>query len=197
MQLPASRLRHRSPANDRSKQPLIAGRAHMGFFVYRIDGLCYDCRTMRPNRQKDALAGGFRNAMARFGGNGLAAVIVFLLILPKAPSVLCIAPGSHIAIERMNASCCSKPVISHQNVSSHENGLVAAGDCHNCTDYFIESDGKSAVPDSFRCLGQDRSESATRENYISADTSSLMCWLHSSENPGEGCAIASPPPLRC
>jgi hypothetical protein len=152
---------------------------------------------MGPNRRENAFEGGFRDAPARFSGHGIVTIIVLLLLLPKAPSVLCIAPGSHIAIESMNASCCAKPAISHQNINLQENGFVAAGDCLNCTDFFIESDGSSAVLDSFLCVAPDQLASATRGNYISTATSFLICQSSLSQDTSEGYSIPSSPPLRC
>lgn len=169
----------------------------MEFFVYWINSLCYHLGSMRLNRQEDAFEGGFKDALVRFSGNGVATIIVLLLLLPKAPSVLCIAPGIHIAIENMNASCCAKPVISHQNINLQENGFVAAGDCPNCTDFFIESDGRSAVLDSFLCVAPDQLAFVTRGNYISIDTSFLICRSSLSQITSEGYSIPSSPPLRC
>ena len=169
----------------------------MGFFVYWINSLCYHLSSMGPNRRENSYEGGFRDALARFSGRGIVTIIVLLLLLPKAPSVLCIAPGIHIAIESMNASCCAKPAISHQNINLQENGFVAAGDCPNCTDFFIESDGRSAVLDSFLWVAPDQLAFATRGDCISIDASFLMCQSSFSQNTSEGCSIPSYPPLRC
>ena len=84
---------------------------------------------MKPNKRKDDFEGGFSYELVRFSGNGVVTVIVLLLLLPKTPSILCIAPGTHIAVESMYALCCSKPTISHQSVNPHGNGFVAVEDC--------------------------------------------------------------------
>jgi hypothetical protein len=152
---------------------------------------------MKPNKRKDDFEGGFSYELVRFSGNGVVTVIVLLLLLPKTPSMLCIAPGTHIAVESMYALCCSKPTISHQSVNPHGNGFVAVEDCLNCTDFFIESDARSAALDSFRCIAPEQSSSATRENCIPANALPLIHRSSSSWNTSEGCSIASPSPLRC
>jgi hypothetical protein len=60
------------------------------------------------------------------------------LVLPVMPSVLCVAPGSHAAIEALDAGCCAPATFVHGTVAQEEE-LSASGECRDCTDYVLAS----------------------------------------------------------
>ncbi len=79
-------------------------------------------------------------------------LVLLAAILPVSPtsaSVLCIAPGGHVAIEDLNAPCCAPSRIASPAKDQPDNGFTGAGDCRNCTDLFMTPNGRGAVTESF------------------------------------------------
>jgi hypothetical protein len=69
-------------------------------------------------------------------------IVIFaaiFLLPPVTPSVLCVAPGSHIAIEELSAGCCAPSSVSTHGHKSLEDALSTADECQDCTDYLISS----------------------------------------------------------
>ena len=86
-----------------------------------------------------------REWAGRFRGYAAAFVAVIMLLFPGSASVLCIAPGGHIAIEDINATCCKTSGIIAPDACQPDNGFSAAGGCQNCTDLFIAPDWQMAI----------------------------------------------------
>jgi hypothetical protein len=81
--------------------------------------------------------------MKRFGTIAtLLAVIA--IIRPASASVLCIAPGGHVAIEDADAGCCASPGL-HSPVKSRIADETGPEGCGCCTDFVISPNGKAAV----------------------------------------------------
>jgi hypothetical protein len=76
----------------------------------------------------------------------LAAVIP---MFPSSASVLCIAPGGHIAIEDANALCCASSANFSRDERRPGSGLNMAGDCRNCTDYFLSLNERGEISKSY------------------------------------------------
>jgi hypothetical protein len=67
------------------------------------------------------------------------------IITPISTSVLCIAPGSHIAIEDLNSGCCAHHEISAGGERPQEKEFESAGDCGNCVDFLLTGHGLGTV----------------------------------------------------
>jgi hypothetical protein len=78
----------------------------------------------------------------------LVLITSLLLMFPASASVICIAPGDHVAIESLNALCCGSSGISTQDHHRPGEEPVIAGDCRNCTDLLISLNECGAVPKS-------------------------------------------------
>jgi len=76
-----------------------------------------------------------------------------LLVSPAQSYVICIAPGGHIAIEDINATCCLASNILSQRDQYSDSGLGTAGDCHNCTDISIYQIVSGAISRSTNAAG--------------------------------------------
>jgi hypothetical protein len=75
------------------------------------------------------------------------AVIASLIaiITPISTSVLCIAPGSHIAIEDLNSECCAHRVIPAEAECPQAKEFRSTGDCGNCVDFLLTGHGPGTV----------------------------------------------------
>jgi hypothetical protein len=67
------------------------------------------------------------------------------IITPISTSVLCIAPGSHIAIEDLNSGCCAHREILAAAERPQAKEFEAAGDCGNCVDFLLTGHGPGTV----------------------------------------------------
>lgn len=76
----------------------------------------------------------------------IAVIAAIMFLFPVSSSVICVAPGGHIAIENANAICCA-PSISFAPESrlQLDLGFGAASNCWNCTDIYINTDARRAV----------------------------------------------------
>jgi len=84
----------------------------------------------------------------RFRGKMVTLVAVILLPLPSSASVLCIAPGGHVAIEDINAACCAHSAMSPRSGNLPKGGFDEPGNCQDCTDLFMTPNGRGAILDS-------------------------------------------------
>jgi hypothetical protein len=146
----------------------------------------------KPDMKRDLkeLAGQFR-------GNGVAIVAVILLLFPCSASVLCIAPGGHVAIEDSNAACCASPGNSAPAGRHSDNEFNGAGDCHNCTDLFMTPNGRGAVLESYDNAAASLRAAECPGNHIPAETPSSPRGSATIKNLDAPIAITSSVPLRC
>jgi hypothetical protein len=106
-----------------------------------------DSRTISD--KGDGMKRGFRGFAGRFWGTEIVLVAVsFLVLFPSSASILCIAPGSHIAIESINAKCCASDRVLDPAATHAHNELGLTGNCGNCTDLFLAPYGREAIPKS-------------------------------------------------
>lgn len=119
--------------------------------------------------------------------SNMASLFIFVLLLfPGSISVLCVAPGGHVAIEDANTLCCASSANSAQGERCSSNGLEMAGDCRDCTDLFISANALGPIPESHAfaasgsiandCLGDRLAIIATSQLFrqgapVSVDTS--------------------------
>ena len=92
---------------------------------------------------------GFRRFAERsLGTEVVLAAVLCLLMFPSSVSLLCIAPGSHVAIENINAKCCASARFPSPAALRARNELGLTGNCGNCTDLFMTPYGREAIPKS-------------------------------------------------
>jgi hypothetical protein len=65
--------------------------------------------------------------------------VVISLLMPGSFSVLCIAPGSHVAIEDINALCCISPHIAYPSSTQPNSAFDQPVNCSHCTDLLLIS----------------------------------------------------------
>jgi hypothetical protein len=91
-----------------------------------------------------------KDRVRRFAKQSLGKIIVLIaaiaLIPPVTPSVLCIAPGSHVAIEEFDAGCCASPDVLRHAHGQAEDALGVIGACRDCTDYLISPTVSGPIP---------------------------------------------------
>jgi len=80
--------------------------------------------------------------------NMLVFVAAILLVSPVSASVLCIAPGGHVAIEPLGAECCASSTFGAPKSNFSGNAMAATDGCQNCTDWLISSNECGAIPES-------------------------------------------------
>ena len=122
--------------------------------------------------------------------------IIFLLF-PSSASVLCIAPGGHLAVEDINAGCCAPSTANIRGENQPGNGFAAAGDCQNCTDLFLTPNTRGTVLESYDTVAPNSLADAYLRNHIPADTPSsprLPATIRKVDAP---IAINPSVPLRC
>jgi hypothetical protein len=91
-----------------------------------------------------------KGLLGRFIGNAAVFFSAFFLLFPSNPSVICMAPGSHVAIEDLNALCCAHSKINIQDGCSPSDALNTAKDCQNCTDIIISINERGPISESNR-----------------------------------------------
>jgi hypothetical protein len=124
-------------------------------------------------------------------------VFVILLLFPGSTSLICIAPGGHIAIESIGATCCASLETSTQAEGQPDNGLHSAGNCHNCTDFFIASHMLVAASKSYGHAAASPFADECLENHSSIDISPSLFQPAGSSNNDTPIPISSSVPMRC
>jgi hypothetical protein len=89
---------------------------------------------------------GLSGLAGRSGSTALGIFVVASLLFPSSPSVLCIAPGRHIAIEDINALCYVPSVISPRPGNPQDSRFDEPGSCNNCTDIFLDTNESGVLP---------------------------------------------------
>jgi hypothetical protein len=142
-----------------------------------------------------------KRAISKFGQQFkrmmTAFVLVLLLQLPASTSLVCIAPGGHIAIESIGDTCCKSFESSIPIEAQSSRGLNMAGDCHNCTDFFITSHILMAASESHGHAKASLVAVARSQNSDSTNVSPALCRLAGSFNNDKPVLISSAVPMRC
>jgi hypothetical protein len=68
------------------------------------------------------------------------------LIFPPSSSVLCVAPGHHIAIEDADAPCCTSSGISHFAETRANSEFSEQSHCKHCMDFYLGSTVSGLLP---------------------------------------------------
>jgi len=83
----------------------------------------------------------------RLNGHAFILLASILLMSPvSSSSVLCIAPGDHVAIEDLDAGCCASSAIAAEE-SRNSDEFDTATHCRNCTDLFITPNERGPIRD--------------------------------------------------
>ena len=138
-----------------------------------------------------------RERAGRFRGYAAAFVAVILLTFPGSTSVLCIAPGNHIAIEDVNATCCKTSDIIAPAERQPDDGFNAAGNCQNCTDLFLAPNWWRKVSESSHLAAASPLADKCLENQLSAHISLSPYQSGTINNIGAPIPVFSSVPLRC
>lgn len=75
----------------------------------------------------------------------VAVILLAAMVLPDPAAKLCIAPGNHVAIERIDSDCCGSHDLCFAAEKDCRDCLEAGGDCGRCTDLPILSFGPETV----------------------------------------------------
>ena len=133
---------------------------------------------------------------ARIIGDAVILLSAFSLLFPISASVLCIAPGSHVAIEELNAGCCASSAVSTRKDHHPGNGLNAANDCRNCTDILISLNEPGPIPESYGAAAGPLTNDCFEDSLL------LITASHLFRQSALNAVDTSPPasssvPLRC
>jgi hypothetical protein len=136
----------------------------------------------------------------RFTGRLASAEAVFIailfLFLPSSASMLCIAPGSHIAIEDINAECCDSVCLAAPVEEQVHDRLSVPNICGNCTDLYIFLNGREAIPKSHINTASMR-QVEFLGNQLPADPILSLFWQNIVCDINTANTASSSVPLRC
>ena len=90
--------------------------------------------------------GDLRKRIRRLSSRMSVLSAAILLVLPASISMLCIAPGIHVAIEELNAPCSAHSAVSACGVRLPGNDLDMTGSSGNCTDILVLANERGAIP---------------------------------------------------
>jgi hypothetical protein len=135
-----------------------------------------------------------------FAGQVIRAEVVLAAILSLVSSgsvsVLCIAPGSHIAIEDINAPCCSSDRVPSIDAQDARHEFELTDSCERCTDLLIAGFGREAIHPS-RC---DFARDLLAREFLkdrAPEISFSLSGQISTTAANELAPVSSCPPLRC
>jgi hypothetical protein len=139
----------------------------------------------------------FRELEKQFKRSMTAFVFVILLLFPGSTSLVCIAPGGHIAIESIDDTCCASIETSTHAVGQPDNGFQSTSDCHNCTDFLITSHMLAAASESYGHAAASPLADECPENHSSIAISPSLFQSAGSTNNDTPIPISSSVPMRC
>ena len=143
------------------------------------------------------MKGGFRELIKRFNRYVMEFVFVILLLIPNSTSLLCVAAGGHIAIENIGANCCAAFDISPRAEGQPDNGFNAAGDCHNCIDFFIASYVQVVASKSYSHAAASPFADECPEIHRSIDVFPSLCQPVGITTHARPISVPSSVPMRC
>lgn len=133
----------------------------------------------------------------RFRGWVMAIVAVMLLSSPSSTSILCIAPGGHVAVESIDSTCCAVPRVVPQDDNWSNKISSEDGNCKNCIDIFIEPNGKIGIVDFRNHVDPNQTVHAVLEDHILPDASISAHQPRIARKLNALGSISSSIPLRC
>ena len=112
----------------------------------------------------------------------IAAMVAAIATLSPGSTVLCIAPGGHVAVEEINARCCASTEI--RGAASHQQGYESssAADCGNCMDFLVAPDGYGVISKVFHISAPDPSAAERFGDRVPEIVSGLSPELRKSNN---------------
>ncbi len=126
------------------------------------------------------------------------ALAALLLLFPNSASVLCVSPGGHVAIEDLNATCCISSTLPAPAGHQSNDGMSPAGDCDNCTDFFMTPNGRGALLASSIYAAPISFSGEHPGNLLSVDLYCRHCWLCGAVDDTDASTLVSASlPLRC
>ena len=123
--------------------------------------------------------------------------LTVLLLFPGSSSVLCVAPGNHIAIEDINALCCVSSAISLPSGAQPGSGFSEPDSCRNCTDLFMDWNGSGAPAQSGNLNIPSPFDAECVESCLPADIPLLQSESNSLTSAPTPIPVCSSVPLRC
>jgi hypothetical protein len=127
----------------------------------------------------------------------MAFVAVILLFCPNSTSILCMAPGGHIAIENINALCCASSDISTPNECQPDNELGSPVNGKNCTDLLMASDGRAVRIESYSNAAAGSLTEECLGNHLAVNTSLRLRRWSAAINSNASIPVSSAVPMRC
>jgi len=124
-------------------------------------------------------------------------VFVASLLIPNSTSLLCVAPSGHMEIENIGADCCAALDISPRAEGQPDNGFNAAGDCHNCIDFFIASYVQVVASKSHNQAAASPSADECPEIHRSIDVFPSLCRPVGITAHDRPISVPSSVPMRC
>jgi hypothetical protein len=130
-------------------------------------------------------------------GDVTVVLAIIVLLFPVSASVLCIGPDGHMAIEDINATCCASSHINDRSANRPDNGLAAAGDCSNCTDYFLTPNRWGALLESHNNVVPQSLADACLIHHLPGDISFSLCPSIMIKKSDALRSLTASVPLRC
>jgi hypothetical protein len=140
---------------------------------------------------------GFRGLAGKSGSKATAILVLALLLFPSSYSVLCIAPGNHVAIEDINALCCVSSTISSLRGNQPHSGIEDPGSCNNCTDIFLASNENGALLQSGKFVTPAQVDAECPDKRLSASIFASLWRSGSIERTDLPIPASTSVPLRC
>lgn len=138
-----------------------------------------------------------RNSPIVFAIAAVVAAVIAATPPPASASVLCIAPGCHVAIEDINAGCCAHTVIPAAAEGPQPQELGSAGDCGNCVDFLLTTNRPGVISESIG-KGSNLSSGVCFGRYLPPDiVFSPEFGLGANSCVGARLPLPSATPLRC
>jgi hypothetical protein len=119
------------------------------------------------------------------------------IITPISTSVLCIAPGSHIAIENLSSECCAHRVIPAAVEPPQAKEFESAGNCGNCVDFLLTGHGPGTVSEGSRKGAASVAGESIGRYLPPAIVFPSEFGLGANNSVCARIPLASPAPLRC
>jgi len=123
--------------------------------------------------------------------------LTVLLLFSGSSSVLCIAPGNHVAIENINALCCVSSGIFLPSGAQPGSGFSEPGSCHSCTDLFLVSNGRGVPAQSGNLIIASPFDAECVETCLPADIPLLLSGSAGIGSAPTPIPVCSSIPLRC
>jgi hypothetical protein len=129
--------------------------------------------------------------------HAMAVLAIIPLLFPVSASVLCIAPGGHIAVEDINTACCLFSGINDRDMNRPDNGFDTVEDCINCTDFFFTPNRQGVVLESCDNVVPNSLADACLRNRIQANTFPSLHQSTMINKMDAPSTLAASVPLRC